>query len=364
MWVRSLSLVDFRNFTALETPLINGINIIHGDNAQGKTNFLEAIYFCATGRSQRAGNDRELIRFGMREAHLKAEIEREGSRRVIDAHIQQDDKKTVKGIAVDRVSIRKLNELFGILLTVIFSPEDLRLIKAGPAERRAFMDMEICQLSPVYYHELRSYHQALKQRNNLLKTLQTDRSLLDSLFIWDEQLCRFGRRIMTFREAFIKQAGELAREIHSRITGGAEELRMLYRPHVTDPETYADKLQKQLTRDIAQGSTGVGVHRDDIYFTVNHADARTYGSQGQQRTAALSVKLAEIAVMTENAGTPPVLLLDDVLSELDERRQTFLLEQIGPMQTLMTCTGVEDILKKNAALEQVKIMRMANGKIA
>lgn len=363
MWIRSLSLTDFRNFTALETPLIRGTNIIRGDNAQGKTNFLEALYFCATGRSQRAGSDRELIRFGCREAHLRAELARGESVRTIDVHIQQAaGNRTVKGIAVDRIPIRKLYELFGLVLAVAFSPEDLRLVKAGPAERRAFMDMALCQLSPLYYHELRQYHHALKQRNNLLRTLQTDRSQSDSLFIWDEQLITYGQKVMAYRDDFIRRAAGIAGELHSRITGGAEKLCMSYRPHIANPGDYAEKLKRQLSRDLALGSTSAGAHRDDIQLTVNGCDARAYGSQGQQRTAALSVKLSVISALKEEAGVSPILLLDDVLSELDEHRQRFLFEHIGPItQTVLTCTGVEDIINKTTADGGVKIMTMENG---
>lgn len=364
MWVRSLRLTDYRNFTSLETTLLHGINIIYGDNAQGKTNFLEALCFCALGRSGRAGSDRELVRFGQREAHLRAETLRDDdTARVIDAHIQINDQRTLKGISVDRIPVKKLNELFGLLLVVVFSPEDLRLVKAGPAERRAFMDMEICQLSAVYCHELRQYHHALKQRNNLLKALQKDRSpaLIDTLGIWDEQLCRYGRRVMSFRADFIRRAGERAQAMHGHMSGGTEVLSMTYRPNIANPDDYETVLKRGQARDLMLGSTLSGVHRDDILFNINGSDARIYGSQGQQRTAALAAKLAEIDIVRENTGTSPVLLLDDVLSELDERRQAFLLEQIGPLQTVLTCTGVEDILKKNVIRADIQIRRMADG---
>ncbi|MDR1665158.1 MAG: DNA replication and repair protein RecF, partial [Clostridiales bacterium] len=172
MWVRGLTLSSFRNFKYLQTALASGVNIIHGDNAQGKTNFLEALFYCATGRSSRAANERELISFGCETAYLRAEMEREGSSRTIDVGIRNDGARTYKSLAVDRVPIRRTVDLYGLLLVVMFSPEDLRLVKAGPAERRAFMDMEICQLSPVYCHDLKQYHHALKQRNALLKELQ------------------------------------------------------------------------------------------------------------------------------------------------------------------------------------------------
>jgi len=248
-------------------------------------------------------------------------------------------------------------------MVVHFSPEDLRLIKAGPAERRRFMDMEICQLSPVYYSDLRDYTRALKQRNQLLKVLRKDRSfgLLDTLFVWDEQLRFSGCRIMKTRSTFIKKINEYAREIHSQITNASENLEMIYQPNILNPELYKKAMQDSHEKDIALGITTIGPHKDDILFTINEIPARSFGSQGQQRTAALSAKLAEIEIISNSTNTSPVLLLDDVLSELDGNRQKYLLTQINKIQTIITCTGLEDVLLKNTT--QYKIMRVKNGKI-
>ena len=359
MWVKELSLENFRNFENLRAELSPGVNIVYGDNANGKTNFIEAVYFCATGRSQRASNGRELVRFGQLEAHMQVIIE-DGKCRSIDAHLFRDGKK--KGIAIDHIPIKKLNQLFGMLLVVIFTPEDLRIIKAGPVERRTFMDMELCQLSNVYYHALRQYHHALKQRNNLLKTIAKSKSseLMDTLFIWDAPLCEYGLKIMEYRAAFIEQTGRIAGEIHSNMTGMGEELTLTYRPQVADPSQYEERLKRNTTRDIALGSTSVGVHKDDIGFAINGNDTRIYGSQGQQRTAALSAKLAAIEAIKTRTGRMPVLLLDDVLSELDEKRQGFLLKHIQGLQTILTCTGVEDVLKR---AEAGRVLRMENGEL-
>jgi len=359
MWVRALSLENFRNFGRLQVELKNGVNIVYGDNANGKTNFIEAIYFCATGRSQRASHDRELIRFGSQEAHLQAVVASENASQKIDVHLFREGKK--KGIAIDHMPIKKLSQLFGLLLVVIFTPEDLRIVKAGPGERRAFMDMELCQLSSVYYHALRQYHQALKQRNNLLKAIIKDRSLQDTLEMWDAPLCQYGTQIMAYRAAFVEEVKEIAAGIHRDITGGHENLMLDYRPQVTDVNQYMDKLQRAVERDIALGNTSVGIHKDDVAFAIDGNDVRTYGSQGQQRTAALSVKLAEIELIKSRTRHTPVLLLDDVLSELDESRQRFLFKHIGDLQTVLTCTGVEDVLRKTSAAG--KIMKMVNGTI-
>lgn len=381
MWVKELSLQNFRNFDVLQVKLENRINIVFGNNANGKTNFIEAIYFCAVGRSKRAGHDKELIQFGQNEAHLQAIIETRESReskettettetiesiesrkpkepeeiRKIDVHLFRDGKR--KGIAIDHIPIKKLSQLFGLLLVVIFTPEDLQMIKSGPAERRAFMDVELCQLSSIYYHALRRYHKALKQRNTLLKTIPKDRGLIDTLEIWDEPLCEYGKQIMTHRSAFIEEVAHIAKDIHNDITGGKENLTLEYRPQVAD--NYKDRLKRSIERDIATGNTSVGVHKDDIICWVNGNDVRTYGSQGQQRTAALSIKLAEIDLIKKRTGRTPILLLDDVLSELDESRQTYLFNHIKEIQTILTCTGVEDVLKKTTG----NIMEMKKGEI-
>jgi len=257
------------------------------------------------------------------------------------------------------VPIKHMKDLFGRLLVVMFSPEDLRLIKAGPYERRRFMDMEICQLSPIYYSDLKEYHRALKQRNALLKTLFKDKSQKESLYVWDEQLAKYGERLTKARRGFVGNINKIAKDIHFHITQGAEELELIYEPSVGD--NFLEVLEKSHTRDITQGTTTLGAHKDDINFTINNISARYFGSQGQQRTAALSAKLAEIEVIKESTGETPILLLDDVLSELDGKRQKFLLEQIKNMQTLVTCTGLEDVLLQMQ--DEYKVIEVKDGKI-
>jgi DNA replication and repair protein RecF len=365
MWVRQFSADSFRNLRVPLAELSPGINILCGDNAQGKTNVLEALYFCALGRPLRADHCRELIPIGTQSAGARAVFCRDGEVNAgitVDAYIQQQGNKYVKSLSVDRVPIRNTRELFGRMPVVSFSPEDLRLIKAGPSERRRFMDIEICQLSPVYYQDLRGYYRALRQRNHLLKALQKDRGQLDSLSAWDAQLVQHGLRIMRTREAFVARISALAQEIHSHITRGKETLALTYRPGITLPEEYAATLDKHQQRDIALGSTSAGIHKDDAHFTVRGVSARSFGSQGQQRTAALSVKLAEIELMRQRTGTNPLLLLDDVFSELDTHRQKFLLSRVRDTQVLITCTGIEDVLSRN--IGECRIMYVKNGKIS
>ncbi|MCL2406274.1 MAG: DNA replication/repair protein RecF [Defluviitaleaceae bacterium] len=360
MYVDNISTTGFRNLSLEGVKFSAGTNILHGNNAQGKTNILEAIYFCALGRSLRADNNRELVRFGGDSAHVRVDVYRDYSF-IIDAHIQVNGSKTAKTFAIDRMAVKNTRELFGRLMVVLFSPEDLRLIKSGPAERRRFMDMEICQLSPVYYSDLRDYYRGLRQRNQLLKLLKRDRNQLDSLPIWDQQLMASGRKIIKTRAAFVAKICDIAKEIHSRITDGKEVLSLTYQPNVQDVDNYAERLARSHERDIVSGTTSVGIHKDDVLFMINDIPARNFGSQGQQRTAALSAKLAEIEIMRSSVNTTPVLLLDDVLSELDGNRQKFLLTQIMDLQTIITCTGLEDVLAKG--MSDANIMLVKDGEI-
>ena len=362
MYVTKLRLQNYRNLTQ-QLSLSPGLNVFAGRNAQGKTNLLESIYLCASGRAKRAKNDRELVRFGEREAYVQLAVSNEASAYPvqIDIHLRND---RPKGIAINGVPIRKLSELFGVLLCVIFTPEDLQLIKEGPAERRRFIDMEMCQISRVYVYHLQTYHHVLKQRNSLLKSLKGDRNaarqLRDTISIWNEQLAEHGARVHYERSGFIDGLNSAAADIHSRLTGGGEALNISYKPNV-HPDDFPLKLAQSLDRDIALGSTSVGIHKDDLYFAINGIDARTYGSQGQQRTASLSAKLAQIELMTKLAGESPVLLLDDVLSELDESRQVCLMRSISGIQSIITCTGVEDVVRKISDAQSYRIFRIERG---
>ena len=361
MWVKQISANGFRNLSISNEYLSTGVNILHGDNAQGKTNILEAVYFCAIGRSPRADNNRELVNFERDEAYVQVEVEKDNYPFTIDAYIQINGNKTVKTLSIDRSVVKNTRELFGRLMVVLFSPEDLRLIKSGPVERRRFMDMEICQLSPVYYSELRDYHRALKQRNLLLKLLRRDRKQIESLPIWDEQLIKSGLKIMRTRSMFVSRISAIAAETHARITADKENLALSYQPNIQNPDDYQELMQKSHERDVLTGTTSSGIHKDDILFTINDIPARIFGSQGQQRTAALSAKLAEIELMRSSTKTTPVLLLDDVLSELDGSRQKFLLTQINDLQTILTCTGLEDVLTKN--ISEANTMQVKAGKV-
>lgn len=359
MYVEKLSLKNLRNLHDLTISFSKGINIFCGNNAQGKTNILESIYFCATGRSHRTHLYKDMIKFGKKETYMQLYVNNDSILDRIDVHIK---KESNKGIAVNNIPIKKLGELFGILLVVIFSPEDLQLIKSGPSERRKFIDMELCQLSSIYYYELGKYHSILRQRNNLLKEIKKNNRLKESLFVWDEQLVEYGNKIIKYRRDFIKKMNSLATNIHMNITNEKECLNILYKPNTIESE-FLKKLNRNIERDILQGSTSVGVHKDDLGVLINNIDARTYGSQGQQRTASLSIKLAEIELIYQEKNTYPILLLDDVLSELDESRQKYLLDQIKDIQTVLTCTGTEDIIQKISKSIDVTLYKVHQGKI-
>jgi len=342
MYITEISLLNFRNIKRADLKLNKGINIFYGENANGKTNFLESVYFCSTGRSHRTKYDREVINFDEEEAHIRLFTKKDEIENRIDAHIRKKDKK---GIAINGIPLKKSSDLFGNLLTVIFSPEDLSLIKDSPAQRRKFMDIELCQISKIYCYNLQQYMKSLKQRNNLLKEIQKDPSLKQTLFVWDSQLCEYGKRIIEFRKDFVNILDSKAALRHREISSEKEELKVIYVPSCGE-EDFEEKLFNSIEKDIYNGTTSVGPHRDDLNFFINDKGVKIYGSQGQQRTAAICLKLAEIDIIKENSGNNPVLLLDDVLSELDKKRQYMLMDSINEIQTIITCTGIEDSIKK------------------
>mgnify|MGYP004724381693 FL=1 len=363
MIVQSLSLADFRNYGLQTIEFSRGVNIFYGDNAQGKTNILEAIYLCSTNKSYRGSRDRDMIRFGCEEAHLKLIGEKREIPYRIDMHLK---KNKSKGIAVNSVPIRKASELLGLLHVVFFSPEDLQLIKNGPSERRRFLDMELCQLDKIYMQQLAGYNRCLVQRNTLLKEAGIRPDSLATLDVWDKQLCECGRQIIRRRAQFVQEIAPYIRDIHKRLSGEREELDISYEPNVEE-NMFEPVLEKNRDRDLRMKQTMTGPHRDDIRFLVKRqgsdqtTDIRTFGSQGQQRTAALSVKMAEIELVKQKTGDTPVLLLDDVLSELDSSRQTYLLDGIRDIQTMITCTGLDDLVSHRFHMD--RIFRVENGTV-
>ena len=357
MIVKSLELKDYRNYNNLNMQFHSGTNILYGENAQGKTNILEAIYLCGTTKSHRGSKDKEIVMFHEEEAHVRVILEKNQIPHRIDLHLK---KNKAKGVAIDGIPIKRQSELFGMLNLVLFSPEDLYIIKNGPSERRRFLDIELCQLDKIYLSNLTNYNKVLIQRNNLLKQISFNRNLMDTLYVWDEKLMEYGRKIIETRNDFIIRLNDLVGQIHKRLTGGKEELILHYEPNVKCSD-FEGKLKKSLERDLALKMTNVGPHRDDLNFMIADVDIRKYGSQGQQRTAALSCKLAEIDLVKSVIKENPILLLDDVLSELDRQRQTHLLNSIGDIQTIITCTGLEEFI--NHRFQYNKIFQVVNGAV-
>ena len=357
MKIKQLKLKNYRNYDLLELDFDESTNILYGDNAQGKTNILESIYLCGTTKSHRGTKDRDLIKFEQEEAHVEAVVDKNGVPFNIDIHLK---KNSPKGIAINKMPIRRASELFGIVNIVFFSPEDLNIIKDGPSERRRFIDLELSQLDKVYLSDLTNYSRILNQRNKLLKDLYDRKDLLETLDIWDLQLVNYGNKIINRRNLFISQLNEIVGKVHERLTGGKENLQIYYEPS-TNGMDLEKALARNRERDIKMKSTSVGPHRDDICFMVDGLDIRKFGSQGQQRTAALSLKLSEIEIVKKLINDTPILLLDDVLSELDKHRQNYLLDSISDVQTLITCTGLDDFVNNRFSIN--KIMHVEQGRV-
>ena len=357
MYIESVQLKNFRNYESLEINFDKDTNILYGDNAQGKTNILEAVYLCGTTKSHRGSKDKEMIRFGEEEAHIRMMLKKNDLSYKIDMHLK---KNKAKGVAINGLPIHKARELFGIINLVFFSPEDLNIIKNGPGERRRFIDLELCQLDSVYLTELASYNHIVNQRNKLLKDIYTNPKLRDTLDIWDMQMVQYGNQIIEKRKIFVNELNEIARDIHKNLTGGIEELEVIYEPSA-DSSSFAEEIERNKEKDIRMKLTSVGPHRDDLMFMVNGIDIRKYGSQGQQRTAALSLKLSEIYLVKKKIKDTPVLLLDDVLSELDSNRQNYLLESINDIQTLITCTGLDDFVNHQFHIN--KVFKVVKGEV-
>lgn len=357
MFINSLELSHYRNYNDLLITFNPGITILYGDNAQGKTNILEAIYISGTTKSHRGSKDKDIIQFEEEESHIRLNLTKNDVGHRIDMHLR---KNKSKGVAVDGQSIKKSGELFGIIHIIFFSPEDLSIIKNAPSERRRFINLELCQLNKLYYYNYVNYNKALNQRNTLLKQISFKPELVDTLDMWDDYLVEYGKGIIEEREKFIRQLNDIVKGIHSHLTGGKESIEIGYEKNVSIDD-YKNVITAKREMDLKYQSTQVGPHRDDICFYINGIDVRKFGSQGQQRTAALSLKLAEIELVKSTIHDSPILLLDDVMSELDSNRKNYLLDSIKEIQTIVTCTGYDDFIKSRLHINQ--IYKVTNGTI-
>lgn len=358
MILKSLELNNFRNYERLQLNFDAGTNILYGDNAQGKTNILESVYVSGTTKSHKGSKDRDMIRFDCEESHIRTVVEKHGLDYQIDMHLK---KNKSKGIAVNRVPIKRAAELFGILNLVFFSPEDLNIIKNGPSERRRFLDLELCQLDSVYLLHLSGYNKILNQRNRLLKDIPFHKELLDTLDVWDVQLAKYGCKIIEARKDFVSKLNQIVYDIHRKLSGEREELLLSYEPD-TEASEFQERLKNVRERDLKFGQTTAGPHRDDLSFFIQDIDIRKFGSQGQQRTSALSLKLSEIQLVKDSIHETPILLLDDVLSELDSNRQNFLLNSIHDIQTIITCTGLDEFVKNRFQIN--KVFKVTEGHVS
>ncbi|WP_302626414.1 DNA replication/repair protein RecF [uncultured Eubacterium sp.] len=358
MIITKLELSNFRNYKLLKLDFDNKTNILYGNNAQGKTNILESIYMCSTTKSHRSNKDFELINFDSNEGHIKLYINKNNREQRIDIHLR---KNKSKGIAINGIPIKKASELFGIFNVIIFSPEDLNIIKNGPSERRKFIDMELCQLDKIYVYNLVNYNKVLSQRNQLLKDLYFKPELKQTLDVWDMQLAEYGSKVIKRREQFIKEISNILIPIHDELTNGQEEIEVVYEKN-SEPDDLYQNILFNREKDIKYKTTSVGPHRDDIVFFNKGKNIKTYGSQGQKRTIALSLKLAEIELVKSLINDKPVLLLDDVLSELDSDRQNHLLKSLDNIQTIITCTGLDEFIENRFKIN--KVFQVTNGNVA
>lgn len=343
MYVKYLQLLNYRNYEELFIELSRQTNVFIGDNAQGKTNILESIYYCSLGKSHRTNKDKELVRWGATGAHIMALIENNRLSKKIEIKIFQEGKKAIN---VNSIKLRKISELLGSLNVVVFSPEDLAIIKDSPSHRRKFMDIEISQLSPKYYHALVQYNKVLAERNSILRQRNCEDDIID---VYDMQLVEYGAYLIEHRIRYIDKLNEFAYGIHSDITSHKEKIEFKYNTSIKAldniKQEYTNQLRKNRDRDKDRGVTTVGPHKDDIVVMINDIDAKAFGSQGQQRTAVLTLKLSSLEIIKNTIGEYPVLLLDDVLSELDFSRKEYILGAIKDIQTIITCTGIEDVKK-------------------
>ena len=359
MYISSVTLNNFRNYELQRIEFSPLTNVIYGDNAQGKTNILEAVYIFSHGKSHRAKSDKEIIKFGSPTAKLS-----------IDFHDTERDYSAVmqltrggkKSIKINHVQITKLSMLMNYLNAVMFSPEDLELVKGSPGARRRFIDAAISQLYPGYLVSLIDYHKALGQKSSLLKALRSAGKHFDmTLSVWNEQLAREGSKIMKYRAEFTELLNKFAAKVQSEISG--ETLNVSYAPSIkceamSENELF-EYLENHQRREIELASAITGIQRDDLMITIDGSEARIYGSQGQQRTAALSIKMAQADYVHHVKGEYPVLLLDDIMSELDINRRMYLSKKIRDKQTLITCTDT-DLIESTA---ETKLFHVNNGSV-
>lgn len=360
MFVKYINLINFRNYENVSIELCNGTNVFIGDNAQGKTNILEALYYSSVGRSHRTNKDKELIKWDSENSFISTYVAKSRIDKRIDIKFFRDGKKAIN---INSIKITKLQDLVGVLNVVMFSPEDLNIVKDSPSYRRKFLDIELCKLDKKYYYSLASYKKVLLERNMILKKYVDN---IDFIDIYDIKLAEYGSYIIKKRLEYIDGLNKYSKFIHKDITQGKEDIEFKYMMQLKDninlQEELYNLLKSNRKKDIEKRVTSIGPHRDDFSILVNNMDVKIFGSQGQQRTAVLTIKFSSLRIIKELIGEYPLLLLDDVLSELDTKRQEYILKSIDGIQTLITGTGFIDI-KRYIKNENIRIFNVEKGKI-
>ncbi len=356
MFVKKLKLSGFRNYKSEEFNFLPATNILYGNNAQGKTNALEALYLFSIGKSFRTQQDRELINFDENSTSLYIEYGDSMRSNEIEIVIRRDRKKQIK---INDVPISKMGDLIGKFCVILFSPDELNLTKGSPNARRRFLDIALSQMRPKYYHILRRYNKVLEQRNNLIKKLRfsPDEAMKQTIYVWNEKLAEYGMTIIEYRKRFVEKLSLYSREIHREISG--EEFLIKYKPAFETKEEFKEKLDKSTDKEIEQGFTLYGPHRDDLDIYTDGKDIKTYGSQGQHRSAVLALKLAQADMVYEDTGEYPILLLDDIMSELDSVRRAYLVGKIKNKQVIITCTDADEI----GILNDANLIHIEKGRI-
>ena len=358
MWIRKVKIKNFRNYEEQEIELEKNVNVFYGENAQGKTNIVEAIFLCSMGKSFRAKQDKEMIKLDSQNAVIEVEfqkIDRDGK-----IKIQLGNKKIVY---VNGIKIKKLSELLGNLNVVMFNPDDINILKGGPQNRRRFLDIMISQLKPNYMHTLSLYSKTIEQRNNYLRQIREQQKPENMLDIWDDELSGYAVIISKYRKEFMEKVRSKIKKIHSEITDNKENIEIEYLTECDDREKYLNLLKQRRKLDIIKGYTTKGIHRDDFMIYINDKQLNVYGSQGQHRTAMLSLKLSEVNIVEDEIGEKPILLLDDFMSELDQKRRNHFLEKIDDTQVIITCTDKIDIENKKILIYNVKDGKVYGGGI-
>ena len=349
MWIKEIKINNFRNYNKEEIKLEKNINIFYGENAQGKTNIIEAIFLCSMGKSFRTKKEKEMIFLNKENASIEIEFEK----------IDRDGKIKIelsnkKNVYINGIKIKKLSELLGNLNVVIFTPDDINIFKGGPQNRRRFLDIMISQLKPNYMYNLNLYLKTLEQRNNYLRQIKEEGRDENLLEIWDEKLAEYATNISKYRNEFIEKIKNKIKTIHKEITANKEEIEIEYKTECLNKEEYLKLLKQRRKLDIIKGFTTKGIHRDDFVIYINKKELDIYGSQGQHRTAILSLKLSELNIIYEEIGENPILLLDDFMSELDRNRINSFLKNIKNTQVIITCTEKINIENKNILIYNVK----------